>query len=88
MRQACKDYTFPGTTVSIPKGMRIFIPVYAIQRDPKIYSKPDEFNPERFEEENVKVRHPSHYLPFGDGPRNCIGKFEIRSVLFKMNYIN
>jgi cytochrome P450 family 6 len=54
--------------------MKVFIPVYAIQRDPDIYPDPDTFDPERFEEENIKQRSSSFYLPFGDGPRNCIGK--------------
>ncbi|OXU29726.1 hypothetical protein TSAR_016158, partial [Trichomalopsis sarcophagae] len=73
MRKTMQPYTFSGTKVTIPKGMRVWIPAYAIQRDPAIYPDPDTFDPERFSEENIKQRHPSFYLPFGDGPRNCIG---------------
>ncbi|XP_011631427.2 probable cytochrome P450 6a14, partial [Pogonomyrmex barbatus] len=73
MRQTTSNYTFEGTKISIPKGMRVWIPVYAIHRDPNIYPEPDVFDPERFDDEAVKSRHSMVYLPFGDGPRNCIG---------------
>ncbi|KAJ8667185.1 hypothetical protein QAD02_008847 [Eretmocerus hayati] len=72
-RKSSEEYTFNGTDVTIPKGTSIFIPVWAIHRDPQIYEDPDTFDPERFSEENVKDRHPMNYLPFGDGPHNCIG---------------
>lgn len=72
-RKTTSSYTFNGTKVSIPKGQRIWIPIYAIYRDPDIYPKPNDFDPERFNEEAVRSRHPMVYLPFGDGPRNCIG---------------
>lgn len=48
--------------------------MYAIQRDSNIYPDPEKFDPERFNEDAVAARHPMSYLPFGDGPRNCIGK--------------
>ncbi|XP_011704424.1 PREDICTED: probable cytochrome P450 6a14 [Wasmannia auropunctata] len=73
MRQSTSSYTFNGTRVSIPEKQRIWIPVYAIHQDPNIYPKPDVFDPERFNDEAVQSRHPMCYLPFGDGPRNCIG---------------
>lgn len=66
-------YTFHGTKVSIPKHTNVLIPVWAIHRDPEIYPHPEEFDPERFNDENEKHRHSMNYLPFGDGPHNCIG---------------
>lgn len=72
-RKSVDEYTFAGTNVTIPKGTMVWIPVYSLQHDPKIYPDPEKFDPERFSEENVKLRDPMHYLPFGDGPRNCIG---------------
>lgn len=73
MREAMTDYTFQGTKVTIPKGTKVWVPIYAIQRDPENYPDPDAFIPERFTSESMNTRHPMTYLPFGDGPRNCIG---------------
>lgn len=76
MRNSMSNYTFDGTKVSIPKNQSIWIPTIAIHNDPDIYPAPDVFDPERFNEENVQTRNPMFYLPFGDGPRNCIGKLK------------
>lgn len=72
-RETTEEYTFEDTKVSLPKGGKVWIPVYALHMDPATYPDPEKFDPERFSEENVKSRHPMQYLPFGDGPRNCIG---------------
>ncbi|XP_012136792.2 cytochrome P450 6a2-like [Megachile rotundata] len=72
-RTAMNDYTFSNTKVTIPKGQHVIVPVEAIQMDPDIYPEPEVFDPNRFLDENVKDRHAMFYLPFGDGPRNCIG---------------
>ncbi|XP_014481247.1 PREDICTED: cytochrome P450 6A1-like [Dinoponera quadriceps] len=72
-RKSTSDYTLNGTEINLPKGQVIFIPVFAIHRDPNIYPDPDVFDPERFNEEVMQTRNPILYLPFGDGPRNCIG---------------
>ncbi|XP_025262192.1 probable cytochrome P450 6a13 isoform X2 [Camponotus floridanus] len=73
MRQSTSSYTFDDTTLDITKNQKVWIPIFAIHRDPDIYPKPDIFDPERFNDEAIQTRHPMHYLPFGDGPRNCIG---------------
>ncbi|KAG5671809.1 hypothetical protein PVAND_001984 [Polypedilum vanderplanki] len=51
----------------------MLIPIWSIHRDPKYYQNPDKFDPERFNDENKKLIDPDTYLPFGVGPRNCIG---------------
>ncbi|XP_033229661.1 uncharacterized protein LOC117181207 [Belonocnema kinseyi] len=73
MRKSTEKYTFSGTTVTVPKDQRIWIPIYAIQRDPNNYPDPETFDPERFNDEAVQNRHSMLFLSFGDGPRNCIG---------------
>lgn len=73
-RTATETYTFSGTKVTVPKGQQIFLPVYAIQKDPEIYPNPEVFDPDRFSDENIKTRHAMAHLPFGDGPRHCSGK--------------
>ncbi|XP_071979410.1 cytochrome P450 3A24-like [Engystomops pustulosus] len=59
--------------VTIPKGVVTVIPAYVLHRDPEIWSDPEEFRPERFSKENRESQDPYCFLPFGAGPRNCIG---------------
>ncbi|KAL0110953.1 hypothetical protein PUN28_012777 [Cardiocondyla obscurior] len=80
-RRTTSSYTFNNTKVTIPKGQKVWIPFFAIHNDSNIYPKPDVFDPERFDVEAVQKRHPMSYLPFGDGPRICIGlRFAIYQV--------
>jgi cytochrome P450 family 6 len=74
-RECNKDYPIPGTDVTVEKGMQIVIPVEAMQHDPEYFPEPDKFEPERFSEEAKSSRHHYVYLPFGEGPRLCIGKY-------------
>lgn len=84
------SYTFNNTKVSIPENIFVWIPLYAIHHDPDIYPNPDAFIPERFNDDAVASRHPMHYMPFGDGPRNCIGTFnyQIISSLSSLNLLH
>lgn len=59
--------------LTIEKGVGIGIPTYAIHRDETYFPNPDKFDPERFSDENKHTIVPFTYLPFGVGPRNCIG---------------
>jgi len=73
LRIASNDYTIPDSKLVIPKGMLVFIPAYAIHHDSNIFENPEKFDPERFNDENKKNLHPMAHLPFGEGPRNCVG---------------
>ncbi|XP_072764861.1 probable cytochrome P450 6a14 [Anoplolepis gracilipes] len=72
-RICTEEVTLPTTNIHVPKGMAITIPILGLQRDPSIYPDPDKFDPERFNEDKVAARHPYTFLPFGEGPRICIG---------------
>ena len=73
-RICTKDYKIPDTNVIIEKGTSCIIPTYGLHRDEKFFHNPDEFDPTRFFSENKigKTLLDCPYLPFGDGPRNCI----------------
>ncbi|XP_044255034.1 cytochrome P450 6A1-like [Tribolium madens] len=72
-RRCNKDYTIPNTSITLKQGTAVGIPVLALHTDPDYYSNPEKFDPEHFSEENVKARPNFTWLPFGDGPRVCIG---------------
>ena len=57
----------------VPKDTNCLISIYSLHRDPKYWTEPLKFIPERFNKENSKDRHRFVYFPFGGGPRLCIG---------------
>lgn len=64
----------PFSDFVVPHGMPIFFPTYALHQDESNFPEPQMFDPERFSPENVDKIQPFTYLPFGTGPRNCVGK--------------
>ncbi|XP_054154550.1 cytochrome P450 3A11-like [Oppia nitens] len=76
-REAMDDIQLGGDdttgSIHVEKGTVCEIPVYAIHHDPQYYPEPDRFNPDRFMPDNRHQIKPYTYLPFGSGPRNCIG---------------
>lgn len=72
-RRVTKDYYVPEYDFTMKRGTLIWIPAYAIQHDPDNYPNPEVYDPDRFTSEQVNARNSVAFLPFGDGPRNCIG---------------
>lgn len=72
-RVAANDYPVPNTDLIIPSGTTVIIPIYAIHRDADIYPQPLNFEPTRFQKDKLKNCHPMAFMPFGGGPRQCIG---------------
>ncbi|CAG2068893.1 unnamed protein product, partial [Timema podura] len=71
-RRSVRDYVIPGSDVTLKKGCSIAISLLGIHHDPQYYPEPGLFDPERFGD-NLSVQ--SAFLPFGDGPRKCLGEF-------------
>src|ERR1700689_2100014 len=59
--------------VEIPRGSTVIVFVYGAHHAPRYWQNPERFDPERFTKTNEKLNTPFTYLPFGAGPRGCIG---------------
>uniref|UniRef100_A0AAT9UTP0 Cytochrome P450 4NU1 short isoform n=1 Tax=Maconellicoccus hirsutus TaxID=177089 RepID=A0AAT9UTP0_MACHI len=71
-RTILEDVVLPSGQ-KLPANSNINIFIYSIQRNPEIFENPDEFIPERFNDEKLK-QYPYAFIPFSAGPRNCIGQ--------------
>uniref|UniRef100_A0A4D5RMV2 Putative cytochrome n=1 Tax=Ixodes scapularis TaxID=6945 RepID=A0A4D5RMV2_IXOSC len=80
-RSALNDYVLGDTGIKVPKGCVVAVPVYSMHHDPEYFPDPTKFDPNRFSDENIDSIRPYTYLPFGAGPRNCIGmRFALEAV--------
>ncbi|CAH1113652.1 unnamed protein product [Psylliodes chrysocephalus] len=85
-RVCTKDFVIepelPGEKrVVIEKGTHLELPILALHYDPKYFSNPERFDPERFSDENKDKIDPYTFFPFGLGPRLCIGsRFALMEV--------
>jgi cytochrome P450 len=70
-RMASRDVAVAGYRV--PKGTMLIVGRMAVQRDPQLWQDPLRFDPDRFSPENFRALDRWQYLPFGGGPRSCIG---------------
>lgn len=72
-RVCTQDTTLMGEF--FPAGVNVLVPTWNIHHDPELWPEPSQFNPERFGDGEAKHHdHPAAYLPFGLGPRECIGR--------------
>ncbi|NOU34443.1 MAG: cytochrome P450, partial [Polyangiaceae bacterium] len=70
-RQSLEEDVIGG--FRLPKGGIVGISPYVLHRDAKLWENPEGFDPMRFSPERSEGRHKFAYLPFGGGPRTCIG---------------
>jgi cytochrome P450 len=71
MRVAREDTHLGGHRVAA--GANIMIPIYVVHRHERLWSEPLRFDPSRFAPKAKAARHRCAYMPFGAGPRSCIG---------------
>lgn len=72
-RQAVHDYKIPNSKHVIKKGTQILIPNVGFHYDERYWKNPYKFNPDRFTPEEILKRPNFTFMPFGEGPRNCVG---------------
>ena len=70
-RVALQDDRAEG--IDIPKGTTVITFIYGVHHSAGYWENPEEFNPDRFSAENRKKQHPFAHIPFGAGPKGCIG---------------
>ncbi len=87
-RKCLKNYLleYDNKSVVIEKDSTVFFPIIGYHFDPKYFPEPEKFDPERFSDENKGNINLDVYLPFGIGPRNCIGSrfalMELKTIFF------
>ena len=92
-RECDEDFDLNG--IHIPAGTEVVIPIYALHHDPDAWEDPEKFDPERFRGPAKDARHAFQFLPFGAGPRNCIGmrfalleiKIALVRILMKYKFV-
>ena len=85
-REALEDDEFDG--IKIPAGTTVVPYIYGAHHNEKVWNNPEKFDPSRFENSKEKKMHPFAFIPFGGGPRVCIGQnMAIMQILLVMSSI-
>jgi len=71
LRTARKATTLGG--VALGPGASVYLPIYALHRHESAWPRPEVFDPDRFLPAQAQAQHRYAYLPFGAGPRACMG---------------
>ena len=82
-RECTQDYKIPNSNYTIEKGTAIIISLMGQHHDENNFSEPEKFIPERFlNEDSSKVFVSDAYMPFGEGPHNCIGNKNLNKKIY------
>ncbi|CAG9838965.1 unnamed protein product [Diabrotica balteata] len=85
-RMPLSDYKLEGTDLVVKKNMTVVIPFFALHRDDNHFPNSEVYDPERFAEDIPSEG--LYYIPFGAGPRACIGKrLGLLGLLVALSYI-
>jgi cytochrome P450 len=60
--------------IKVPAGTLVMPYIYGVHHNPDFWEAPETFNPDRFEKNAKDIQHPYAHIPFGAGPRVCIGQ--------------
>ncbi|XP_022127391.2 cytochrome P450 6B6 [Pieris rapae] len=74
VRKTVGKYTLPGTDLTLDDRTGVVISTQALYADERYFDDPQTFKPMRFHPDNIHKMNKNVYLPFGDGPRACIGE--------------
>jgi cytochrome P450 family 9 len=91
MRQCNRDYVINlenGKKITLKDGDNLVIPVKSIQHDERYFENPEKFDPHRFDDDRKDSIPSGAFIPFGSGPRVCIGsRFALMEVKLLVFYI-
>ncbi|BFZ14780.1 hypothetical protein BsWGS_17819 [Bradybaena similaris] len=79
------EKTIKYGNITIPKGTYVLMSLGEVMKDPAHWSNPEKFDPDRFSPDNKAGRDPLAFVPFGYGPRICLGMrlamMELKTIL-------
>jgi cytochrome P450 len=74
--------------LEIARGSTVVVFIYGVHHSPQYWEEPEKFDPARFSKTNEKLQTPCSYLPFGAGPRGCIGgNYAMLQILMILNAV-
>lgn len=72
-----------GLSCKLKPGNVVVISTFGLQMDPKYWPEPEKFDPDRFSDEQKEGRHKFTFIPFGEGPRICVG-MRMANIMIKI----